>query len=137
VSFQLDPALNGYSVPRIKAFYTQLLESIRSVPAVKSAGFNAVPILHGYEWDSSMSVEGHQAKDGEDMQAFMNAISPEYFKTMGITLLEGRDFDARDTGTKTTVAIVNRKFATHFFGDKSAIGRHIGWGVGPRTKLDM
>jgi predicted permease len=137
VSFQLDPALSGYSVARIKSFYTQLLENIRSIPGVKSAGFGAVPVLHGTEWDSSMSVEGHQAKDGEDMQAFMNAISPEYFKTMGTTLLEGRDFDARDTGTKTTVAIVNRKFATHFFGDKSAVGRRVGWGVGPRTKLDM
>src|SRR2546425_13227979 len=56
---------------------------------------------------------------------------------MGATLLEGRHFHARDTGTKTTVASVNRKFAIHFFGDRSAIGRHIGWGVGPRTKLDM
>lgn len=84
-----------------------------------------------------MSVEGHQAKDGEDMQAFMNAVSPGYWKTMGITLLEGRDFDARDSGTKTTVVIVNRKFATHFFGDKSALGRKVGFGTGPRSKLDM
>lgn len=137
MSFQLDPSLNGYDVPRIKAFHAQLLQSIRSVPGVTSAGFAAVPVLHGYEWDSSMSVEGHQAKDGEDMQAFMNAVSPEYWKTMGIKLIEGRDFDARDTGTKTTVAIVNRKFATHFFGEKSAIGRRIGFGGGPKTKLDM
>jgi predicted permease len=84
-----------------------------------------------------MGVEGHQAKDGEDMQAFMNAVSPEYWKTMGVTLIEGRDFDARDFGTKTTVAIVNRKFAKHFFGDKSALGRHIGFGTGPRSRLDM
>ena len=41
-----------------------------------------------------MSVEGHQAKDGEDMQAFMNALSPGYFETMEIPILEGRDFTA-------------------------------------------
>ena len=49
-------------------------------------------LLSGDEWDSSMSVEGHQAGDGEDMQAFMNALSPGYFKAMQIPLLEGRDF---------------------------------------------
>ena len=39
-----------------------------------------------------MAVEGHQAKDGEDMQMFMNALSPGYFETMNIPILEGRDF---------------------------------------------
>ncbi len=43
-----------------------------------------------------MSVEGHQAKDGEDMQAFMNSLSPGYFAAMGIPMLEGRDFNRLD-----------------------------------------
>ncbi|HZI75697.1 MAG TPA: FtsX-like permease family protein, partial [Gemmatimonadales bacterium] len=56
---------------------------------------------------------------------------------MGIPLLEGRDFDARDEGKRMSVAIVNRKFATHFFGGQSPIGRHIGFGDGPKSKLDI
>ncbi len=85
-----------------------------------------------------MSVEGHKNLDNEDNQAFMNAVSSDYFKTMGVPLLAGRDFnDQRDAGKKVTVAIVNRKFATHFFGEKSAIGRHIGFGDGPNTKLNI
>jgi predicted permease len=71
------------------------------------------------------------------MQAFMNSIGPGYWKTMGVHLLEGRDFDSRDIGEKTTVAIVNRKFAQHFFGSSSAVGRHIGFGDGPKSKLDI
>ena len=121
----------------LQTFYRQLLENVRGVPGVKSAGFAMVPVLSGGEWDSSMSVEGHQAKDGEDVQAFMNGLSSAYWKTMGLNLLEGRDFDDRDSGKKVTVAIVNRKFATHFFGEKSAIGRHIGFGSGPKSKLDI
>src|SRR5207249_804378 len=117
VTFQVDPSLNGYSVAGLKTYYRNLLANVRAVPGVISAGYAAVSVLRGDEWDSTMSVEGHQAKDGEDMQAFMNAISPGYWKTMGTPLLEGRDFDERDTGSKLTVVIVNRKFATHFFGD--------------------
>jgi predicted permease len=118
-------------------FYAQLLQGIRSSPGVKSATFASVPLLHGWEWDSSMSVEGHDNKDGEDNQAFMNSISPGYWETMGIPMLEGRDFDTRDTGEKTTVAIVNRKFAEHYFGSHTAVGRHVGFGSRPGTKLDI
>lgn len=137
VTFQVSPALNGYDAPRTVHFYEELLRNIRAVPGVKSAALAAVPLLHRDEWDSTTSVEGHTAKDGEDMQAFMNSLSPDYFKTMGIPILAGRDFDWRDIKDEAKVAIVNEKFARHFFGDKSAVGRHIGRGGGPGTKIDV
>lgn len=137
VTFQLAPALNGYDAPRIAHFYQDLLEHIRAVPGVKSAALAAVSLLAGNEWDSSLKVEGHEAKDGEDMQAFMNALSPGYFEAMGTPILEGRDFDVRDVKENAKVAIVNRRFARHYFGEKSAVGRHVGFGGGPDTKLDI
>jgi len=96
-----------------------------------------VPILSGDEWDSSTSVEGHRAADGEDMQAFMNALSPGYFETMRIPILDGRDFQLKDLVEDSKVAIVNRKFAEHFFPGSSAVGKHLGRGGGPKTKLDV
>ena len=84
-----------------------------------------------------MSVEGHKATDGEDMQAFMNMLSPDYFETMGIPLLEGRDFRRGESKKEPTVAIVNKQFADHFFGGQSAVGRHIGLGDGPKMKLSI
>ncbi len=137
VTFQLDPALSGYSTPRLKTLYQDLLQDVRGLPGVTSAGFAAVPLLSGSEWDSTMSVAGYHSKDGEDMQAFMNAVSPGYWTTMGEPLLEGRDFDARDQGEKFRVAIVNQKFARHFFGQQSPIGRYIGFGDGPQSKQDI
>jgi predicted permease len=124
VTFQLSPALSGYDDERTGTFYRNLLDRVRSAPGVKSAALAVVPILSGDEWDSSTSVEGHQAKDGEDMQAFMNALSPGYF-----TLLDVRE--------RPAVALVNRRFAEHFFPGKSAIGRHLGRGSRPGTKLDI
>src|SRR6185369_3722985 len=142
VAFQLSPALSGYDDARGTVFYRGLLERLRALPGVTSVGQAAVPILSGDEWDNSMSVEGHTAKDGEDMQAFMNALSPDYFRTMKIPVLEGRDFKDGDPnafadGRPPAVAIVNRRFAKHFFPNESAIGKHIGNGGGPGTKLNI
>jgi len=137
VSFQLSASLNGYDNERGTRFYEALLEKISSAPGVKSAAYVSVPILAGSEWDSSMAVEGHTFKDGEDMQAFMNALSPGYFRTMGIPVLEGRDFTRMDAKDDATVAIVNRAFAEHFFKGRSAIGRRLGFGGGPGTKLTI
>ena len=140
VTFQLSPALSGYTDERSTHFYNQLLDQLRSSPGVKSAAMAAVAVLSGDEWDNSLSVEGHQAKDGEDMQGFMNALSPGYFVTMGVKILEGRDFlpsDVRDDNKPgPKFAIVNREFAEHYFPGQSAVGRHIGQGGGPKSKLD-
>jgi predicted permease len=136
VTFQLSPALSGYEPQRTVHFYEQLLANLRATAGVRSAALAGVSILSGDEWDNSTSVEGHQAKDGEDMQAFMNSLSPGYFETMGIPLLEGRDFTRLDVKEKNTVAIVNRRFAEHYFPGSAAIGKHIGQG-GPKSKLDI
>ena len=142
VSFQLAPALSGYDDQRAQVFYTTLLDRVRALPGVASAGIASVPILSGDEWDSSVKVEGHKAADGEDMQAFMNAVSPGYFATMKIPLLGGRDFRAGDArnmdGSPDAeyVAIVNRKFAEHYFPGQNAVGKRLGSGGGQRSKLN-
>ena len=137
VTFQLSPALSGYDDSRAVQFRQELLERLHAAPGVKSAAMAAVPILAGNEWDSSMAVEDHRAADGEDMQAFMNALSPGYFETMRIPFLEGRDFGRSDIQERSTVAIVNRRFAEHFFKGKSAVGKRLGWGGGPNSKLTI
>ncbi len=142
VTFQLSPAYSGYTVERAALFNQQLVDRLRASGGVKSAGYAAVSILSGDEWDSSTSVEGHKAADGEDMQAFMNAVSPGYFQAMKIPLLEGRDFTRADEKPVDEdhpwrVCIVNKKFADHFFPGKSPIGRHVGQGTGPDTKLNI
>ena len=137
ITFRLSPALSGYEEQQTVNFYTELLERLNSSAGIKSAALASVGVLAGDEWDSTTGVEGHDAKDGEDMQAFMNALSPGYFTTMGIRFIEGRDFTAADVKKDTNLVIVNRKFAQHFFKDKSAIGRRLGRGTGPETKYNV
>ena len=138
VTFQLSPALSGYDDERATILQRSAARpsALRARREVRAA-MAAVPILSGDEWDSSMAVEGHTCKDGEDMQAFMNALSPGYFETMKIPFLEGRDFRPSDATKETSVAIVNRRFAEHFFPGRSAIGKRLGFGGGPKSKLTI
>jgi predicted permease len=144
ITFQLSPALSGYDDLRTGRLYAELKERLDGAPGIVSSAWANVAILSGDEWDSTMSAEGYRAKDGEDMQAFMNALSPGYFSTMKIPLLEGRDFRPGDEGElgpdgipTTKVAIVNKRFAEHYFPGQSAVGRHLAFGDRPDAKFTI
>lgn len=135
-AFSVNPSLNAYDEPRRLAFFRQLKANLTSVPGVESVALSAVRVLSNDEWDSNVSVEGYTAKPGEDMNPFCNAISGGYFKTLGMPLLAGREFDERDAASEWKVAIVNRTFAEKYFGTVNAVGRRIEMGRGPNVKLE-
>lgn len=137
LSFSTDPTLNGYDKARAKLFYRQLNENLASLPGVRSAALAIVQLLSFDEWDSTVSIEGYAPKPGEDMNPWLNYVSPLFFNTLQIPLYAGRDFTDRDQLGASKVAIVNEKFAKRYFGDRNPVGRHIGMGGDPGTKLDI
>ena len=137
VSFSVDPPLNGYNPGRTLAFYRDLLAGLRAAGGVEHASNSVMRVLDGDEWDSSVTVEGYQAKQGEDMNPHMNAVSPDYFATLGIPLVAGRDFTDHDERNSTKTCIVNQTFARKYFPNGDAVGRHIGMGDNPGTKTDI
>lgn len=137
LSFQLDPALNGYTLQSAKRFYQEMLENIRALPGVQSAGYARAAVLAGAAWGDGMLVEGHAAKEGENTHAMVNFVSPGFFQTMGVPLLEGREFDERDTAESNPVCIVNRTFAEQYFPGRSAVGRRVGSAILRGGKLDL
>ncbi len=137
VTFALDPTLNGYKPDRSREFYRQVIERLGSLPGARSAAMVVVPVLSGNEWDSSVAIEGYSAKQGEFINPHMNFVSPGYFETMSIPVLLGRDFTIRDEQGTPKVGIINEKLAKRFFGSSSPIGRKIGMGGDPGTRLDI
>jgi predicted permease len=133
----LNPSLNGYTLERAKRYYQETLENIRALPGVQSAAYARAAVLAGAAWGDGMLVEGHVAKEGENTHAMVNFVSPGYFRTMGVPLLEGRDFDSRDVSGTSPVCIVNRTFAEHYFPGRSAVGRRMGSGILRGGKLDV
>ena len=137
VGFAVDPPMNGYKPERSLDFYRQLRDNLNALPGVESSALAVIPVLTGDEWDSSMAVEGFQNKPSEPPDPHMQFISPDYFKTMNVPILLGRDFRMTDGRGAPKVCIVNERFARQFFKDGLAVGRHIGMGGDPGTKLDI
>jgi predicted permease len=146
ISFTVDPSLNGYNGPRSVAFFRELNRNLSALPGVQSAALATNAILANQEWNSTVNVEGYVSKPGEDMNPNFNCVSPGYFAALGVPIIEGRDFSPRDTGTimhkgipfpLPNVVIINQKMAKYYFGDRSAIGRHIGFGNEPGAVADM
>ncbi len=147
IGFNLDPSLNGYTPKRVKLFFQQLTESLAGTPGVRSVGLASMRILEEDEWDSSVTVEGYTATQGEGPEPFMNSIGPNYFATLGVPILQGRDFSIKDTQSvkhgddpddfSPTTVMINEKFAKKYFAGRNPIGLHIGFGSDPGTKTDM
>ena len=137
LEFAVDPTLNGYPPERSLDFYRQLRDNLDAIPGVESASFAIMPVLTGNEWDNSMAIEGFANKPAEAPDPHMNFISRDHFKTMNIPILMGRDFRMSDGAGAPQVAIVNEHFARKYFKDGLAVGKHIGNGGDPGTKLDI
>jgi predicted permease len=116
-------------------------------------GLAQMRILENNEWDNSAMVEGYTPpRAGDHAEPFMNSISPNYFATMGVPIVQGRDFTEKDTERVLhakgrpprnedfyvpSTIIINETFARKYFAGRNPIGRHIGMGIDPATKLDM
>ena len=122
----INPSLNGYSTEKARGFYDELLARTRALPSVKAASVASdSPISGG--WDQNIIVvEGYTAREGERMSSDFTAVSNDYFKSLEIPFVIGRDFDDRDPLGAPNVVIVNEEFAKHFFGSVNVIGKRIG-----------
>jgi predicted permease len=127
VSFRVDPSLNGYDQTRIKRFYESLVRDASQLPGVQSASAAQVPTLTDNVSSRTIQVQGYEPKPDENMNPWTNEIAPDYFRTMGMPIIAGREFDERDGAGAPRVAIVNQTFAKYYFPNQNPIGRRFGW----------
>ena len=123
VTFGVSPELNGYTPERSKQFYERLEDELTRYPGVKGVTSAVVPSLAGSNWGTGMSVEGFKSGPDVDNGSSVNEVGTDYFKTMGIRLLAGREFTRADTLGAPKVAIVNEAFARKFNLGKDAVGK--------------
>jgi predicted permease len=146
VTFYVDTGQGGYDAERSKQFLQRLTDDLKTIPGVSNVGLASVRVLGGDTWDSSLTVEGYSGRPGA--QPNMNAISPNYFATLGVPMVAGRDFTPDDRHTvdrklggqdswTPTVIIVNETFVRRYFAGRNPVGRHVGFGGDPGTPMEM
>jgi len=121
VSVDLPDSLYPGDAER-RDYYDRLVARLRSLPGVRQAGVTSSLPLTGSNADGLLDVEGG-AKPG--ITAFYRVADGGYFRALGIPLLEGRLFDARDHAGATHAALVNRAFARAAWPGRDPIGRRI------------
>ena len=136
-SFSIDASLNGYTQPRMKELFDRLEDSLAQIPGITAVSSAEIPPLTGNDSSSTVKVEGYQSKPEENMNPYTNDIGPGYFSTMGIPLIAGREFTRRDASGAPKVAIINEKMAHYFFGNGSALGRHVGFGRDKSLNIEI
>ena len=130
----MDTQTRGYSEARALQFYGQLLERVTATPGVRAASLaDTVPLTLN---DSGMTVPAPDPAAPRVRVSF-NAVSPGIFGTLGIQLIEGRDFDARDTAGGRPVTIINQALAQRLFGSRPAIGQRLPGPANPRIEHEI
>src|SRR5438445_3483883 len=135
-TFAVDPLLNGYTKERSLTFFQDLERRLATLPGVTGVGAAHGGPFAGSDRTGNVTVEGYRAHEDEDMQCAIDSVSAEYFHTMQIPLLAGREITASHGPAAPQVAVVNEQFAKFFFPDRSALGRHLTFGAG-NVKLNI
>jgi putative ABC transport system permease protein len=126
MAFNLDLPDSRYGKPEQSAdFFRDLLARIRAVPGVKDAS-GVLPLpLSGDAMRTSFEIEGKPVAKSDQPSTHIRAVGLDYFQTMRIPLLAGREFDARDDRHAPHVIVINQTLARRFFPNESPIGKHM------------
>ena len=125
-----DFSTAGYDARQTDGFCRRLRERLEQQPGVTAVSYDdSVPLgFYGGNWET-LEVEGYVPGRNENMKIYRDLISPGYFDSMKIPLLDGRDFDLRDEAASTKVMIVNQEFVRRFVANPGVLGRKVhGWG---------
>jgi putative ABC transport system permease protein len=139
----VDPGMNTHNVLTINfdlpdkkynerqqiEFYTQLLPRLQAIPGVTSVAAVAGLPLSGNNSIITFQIEGRPVPKSDEPSADIKVITPNYFHTLNIPFIAGRDFTQRDDDKAPGVVIVNQAFAQRFFPNENVMGKHISPGA--------
>jgi len=121
-----DPFLSGYDESRGREFYRRLVERVRTVPGIQSATLaRRLPLTDGGIAFANVAIDGYAPAKDEDMRLNYETVGPEYFQTMRIPFVHGRDFDERDQEDARGVVIINETMARRYWPGGDALGRRL------------
>ena len=127
IMMSFDTGLLRYTDAQSRQFFEQVAERARAVPGVKTVTMTtSVPMANDSLGFETVVPEGFQFPPGKDNATMVaSRVDEYYFDTMGLTILQGRNFSADDSAEKPRVAIVNQQFAQHYWPNQDPIGKRL------------
>ncbi len=129
VTFSADPRMLGYSWPQIEGLRSRLLAAVKELPEVEAAAVSSVGVMRGTGIKTTVAPAGQRVTRNDFLNTSIHSVTPEYFETVGIRLLAGRNFRADEPAAKPVPVVVNSTFARRFFPGADAIGQKFGMGL--------
>jgi predicted permease len=123
-----------YQDQDMNAYHTELIRRISSLPGVRSIGFSDSSVPNPGGWRYTAAAMSGDSSARSDLMANLAIISPRFFRTLGIALLRGRDFEWTDDDHHPHIAIVSNSLAARLFPGGNAIGQRIRFGVTPELQ---
>jgi predicted permease len=131
--FSLRPEQGGYKDERLIQFYQQLFARLDQLPGVRAATFGRRPLIVRGDWANGILLPGEVEATAPRRLTTRQAARENYFATLEIPFLRGRNFTARDDARAPQVAIVNQTFAREFFPNDDVLGKRITFRGDERT----
>lgn len=132
-----DAGAAGYSEARLAHFNTDLETRLAAIPGVASVSLSVMPPISDEEgtWTQNIGIDGAAVDRGSGQAVYFNAVSPAFFRTVGLGVLSGREFTDRDNAAGVPVVAVNRTLAARFFPGGDPIGRRLTMGRAGRRRV--
>jgi predicted permease len=137
LTFSLSPDRNQYKPEQVRDFYARLEESIAAIPGVENMTVSRVPLLADSNWDLNVSVDGFAAGPDTDADAHFNQVGTGFFRTLGIPVVEGREFLKSDGINAPKVAMVNEAFKRKFSPNEAILGKRMQMGNGGKNDMEI
>ena len=122
-----DPAGAGYTQVNFPALYREIEQRFSALPGMEHVGLALYSPLEGDNWGECVIQQGHPApRPGDNCGSTWDRVSTGFLDSIGVPIVQGRNFNAQDVTGSPQVALVNQAFVKRFFSGRDPIGQHFG-----------
>jgi predicted permease len=125
ILLRVDVQMGGYEEQRRVALFQRLLERVRSTPGVSAASYSKSGLFLGSRSSGHIQVEGYTQEADGKVRSVWDHIGQDYFSTLGIPLLLGREITEQDQSSRNRVCVINEAFARRYFANRNPLGMHV------------
>jgi predicted permease len=133
VTMRVNPGATVYQGARLANLWQEILAGVERLPGARSASLSSLTPIGGIDSVERVEVAGFTPSTQRDQEVRLNQVSPGFFQTFGIGLLQGRAFTGNDNETAPKVALLNESAARFYFGDRNPVGEQLSFARGPKA----